>query len=132
MFSKYSEVFNHLMKQSWDHEAFVLGFLTGQAEKVKLGACNACMIRPPKQHLGTVESMAVDVANQYGLSVNMVSTKLGDEIWISKDPVFLNALKHVAENSPYWHKVRGRACGIPDIKIVENWHEVKNDDSNSR
>src|SRR3990167_3489879 len=57
---------------------FAAGFISGQAEKVYLGACTAAMFRPSADRRSVVESMLDEICGRYGLEW----VPMDDEIWI--------------------------------------------------
>ncbi len=104
--------------------AFAAGFVTGQAEKIYLGACDAAMFRPNKEDVNWLWPIVHDVCERYML----YSLSIGDEIWIfnRNDRQRLQELKELYlnghENSPHWHAVRAGLCGIPWCRIDEEFH----------
>lgn len=51
------------------YRAFAAGFVTGQAEKVYLGACVAAMFRPSEDRLSLMRELLDDITPRYGLTV---------------------------------------------------------------
>lgn len=108
--------------------AWTAGFVSGQAEKVYLGACKAAMFRPSDEHFEMVSQIAESVCRRYGLcmrrGVRGNPKKGGNEIWIYR---LENAdrigewLRH-EENSPKWHTLRAALCGIPANEIDFEFH----------
>ena len=103
---------------------FASGFISGQAEKIYLGAAGAAMFRPSAEWFNDVFNIAHQVARRYGLLVRVLETSVGSEIWIiveSMERTFLR-LPECGENSGCWHETRGRLCGIPEHAIDRNFH----------
>lgn len=97
---------------------FASGFVSGQAEKIYLGACHAAMFRPSGEWLATVETITAHVAKRYGLLVCVLPTSRGPEIWMCKSAEVcesISALRSMRENSPEWHRRRGLLCGVLEI-----------------
>lgn len=109
-------------------ELFAAGFAAGEAEKVYLGACRAAMFRPSEEHRTWILRVAVKLVVVYGLEVSLFErVEINDEIWIHKPEARdeLSQLSQMAANSPEWHTLRGRLCGIPDSNIDPKFHERK-------
>lgn len=124
----YLEALNQFCGTDEERKAFAAGHVNGQAEKVYLGACSAAMFRPqPENHewlLLTVQK----IAGRYGLRVNCQSYvdrgTVISEIWISrKGSVIVDEFTRYPVNSPTWHAVRARACGIPADEVDYVFHE---------
>lgn len=100
---------------------FAAGFVSGQAEKVYLGACRAAMFRPSAERYGMLIDVASDVARRYGLTV---VTGVKFEIWICRDEwaPMVRTLKDAEENSRIWHECRGFLCGIPFEECDYEFH----------
>lgn len=103
--------------------AFAAGFVSGQAEKVYLGACRAAMFRPSQDRSGMIEEIIKDVCSRYGLgTIYPVGTE--NEFWICRlewaDDVEL--LRVITENSPQWHAHRAYLCGVPESEIDYEFH----------
>ena len=62
--------------------AFAAGFVTGEAEKIYLGACAAAMFRPSKQHLDTLFRIALKASETYELSIRVLNCPDETEIWL--------------------------------------------------
>jgi hypothetical protein len=105
---------------------FAAGFVSGQAEKIYLGACRAAMFRPSEEWHSTVMGIVRQVAERYMLRVHELQTSRGVEIWLCKsrnDYTALVVLDHMEENSPEWHRRRGEMCGIPESDIDLEFHK---------
>lgn len=104
---------------------FAAGFIHGEAEKVYLGACQAAMFRPAKEHFSLVLGLAHDAASRYGLNLTTFPTgRPGGalEVWIHRSlPIGL--WNEFNENSPAWHITRGLACGVPQNEIDREFHK---------
>jgi hypothetical protein len=112
-----------------EYMAFQAGFMLGQAEKVYLGACQACMFRPSQKYFQAVLKLAGMVADIYELRVEVVkceySTETPYEIWLY-DPSYETMVlswTHEKLNSDGWHLRRAFACGIPVHKIDLEFHK---------
>lgn len=91
--------------------AFHAGFVNGQAEKVFLGACQACMFRPiPEEYQVNLE-LAIDAAIRYGLQCRTVC-RTKAELWLCHDDKILADLYTITENSPEWHALRAKLLGV--------------------
>lgn len=103
--------------------AFYAGFITGQAEKVHLGACMAAMFHPSPDHLRLVMEITADTATRYALSWRTIE----DEVWIYQPMV--ESLMYDVYRSLYLterqHVLRGLLCGIPVDRIDPQWHVTK-------
>lgn len=112
---------------------FAAGFVSGQAEKVYLGACRAAMFRPSQDRYGMLIETVNDVAARYGLCV-VAPIGSKQEIWICR-PAFernVQALQRIEEDTPFWHQHRAILCGVPfgevDIKFhLRNGHGCRCD-----
>lgn len=106
---------------------FAAGFVSGQAEKIYLGACQAAMFRPSPENHHMVMEIAVEVATRYGLSVDQLETSRGVEIWLCGSPTVALMIRNlstaVRENTPRWHEERGLLCGISPEQIDHKFHE---------
>ena len=96
------------------------GFVTGQAEKVYLGACMAAMFRPSEAYRDMVWHLVVDIARRYELCFDAI----GDETWIwhPKAHGLISAMVHACELSEEWHSIRGLLCGVPAREIDPTFH----------
>ena len=102
---------------------FAAGFVSGQAEKVYLGACYAAMFRPSQDRYGMLLETVQDVAKRYGLAV--VSPIGGkQEIWICRPEAIgvIERLHDIPEDCPKWHEHRGFLCGVPRQEIDYQFH----------
>ena len=103
---------------------FAAGFVSGEAEKVYLGACSAAMFRPSQDRMGMLSEIVEDVCQRYGL----VSFDGGrGELWICRNMDVWEALREmhamVPANSEEWHRRRAELCGIPLGEVDVNFHE---------
>lgn len=103
---------------------FDAGVTYGQAEKVYLGACMAVMFRPTDSYWDTKFKSCEDVCKLLKLSLMVISTSVGREIWISRpeNEEVVRSLPRFPENSPLWHMLRGSLCGIPLGEIDTQFH----------
>jgi hypothetical protein len=101
---------------------FAAGFVSGQAEKVYLGACRAAMFRPSPDRRAMLLEILEDVARRYGLHYTVEA----DEIWLWRDPGTANAIDQVfrrGDRDPAgYHRLRGMLCGVPPDEIDEQFH----------
>ena len=118
-----------LLRQCPDDQSafgcFALGTMSGQAEKVALGACRAFMVRPAPEWLEwTIEAMEL-ICGHYGL--RMFTDLPRGEVWGCADTVVLEDVQHCAsaleENGHLWHMTRARLCGIPENRVDVQYHE---------
>ncbi len=105
-------------------DAFAAGHVSGQAEKVYLGACKAAMFRPqPDRHAWLLEVVQA-IAGRYGLQVQcltyMDGGEIRNEIWISRQGV--GKWLDYPVNSQQWHTLRGLVCGVPLGEIDGLFH----------
>lgn len=107
--------------------AFAAGHVSGNAEKVYLGACDAAMFRPQPESHERLFGIVAAIAGRYGLCVQSLPYELDGktvfEIWISRDGTgeWLN----FPVNSGAWHAARGNACGVPHGETDFKFHERK-------
>lgn len=109
-----------------DVRLFVAGHMTGQAEKIYLGACTAAMFRPSPEYRGFALAALGKLSAIYGLEVSVFERpEIADEIWLHIPEALteVGELSQLVINSPEWHAVRGRLCGIPENKIDPLFHE---------
>ena len=104
---------------------FAAGFVSGEAEKVYLGACPAAMFRPSSDNLWWLREVVIDVMRRYGLW----HWQIGDELWIFR-PDYFDQLKELEDlheakevNTPRWHGLRAELCGVPEAEIDLAFHE---------
>lgn len=105
---------------------FAAGFVSGEAEKVYLGACRAAMFRPSSEWKETLLAIVEDVAERYGLVIEMLKTSRGPEIWLCKDQDAVGTVRLISgleENSPEWHIMRGHMCGVPHYHLDIEFHK---------
>ena len=104
---------------------FAAGFISGQAEKIYLGACQAAMSRPSDDWWPTVMVIVHKVASRYSLAVATLPTSRGSEVWLCRSAAVAGAvlrLADLAENSPEWHTQRGLLCGVPVHQLDPQFH----------
>ena len=106
-------------------ELFSWGHLTGQAEKVYLGACYAAMFRPGTTERDRFVERLRAICEIYGLSYMALGTKRGVEFWIHRVGYLhrVGRLKDLTEDSPEAHALRGFLCGVPADEIDRQFHE---------
>lgn len=106
-------------------ETFAAGHLSGQAEKIYLGACLAAMVRPSRLYRSWCLHVCTKLSAIYGLEVSVFERdEIADEIWIHKPEArpFLEELNALEVNSRLWHHIRGFLCGIPAAEIDTHFH----------
>lgn len=113
----YLEAFNGLTELQ--RECFIYGFISGQAEKVYLGACKAAMFRPSQELWDDELTIIQTVCHRYRLA----HTVIEGEIWIHRHGTLVGDWTKFPRNSPEWHYMRARACGIPPGEIDVKFHE---------
>lgn len=96
---------------------FAAGFITGQMEKVYLGACGAVMFRPKDEDYEMVLEIVQQTAKEYGLNHEPIR----DEIWAYHPSVPPQIITHCREFQ-LDHFVRGMLCGVPLREIDYNFH----------
>jgi len=109
---------------------FAAGHLTGQAEKVYLGACRAAMVRPSEDYRQWCLTVAIHLSSIYGLEISVFEREeIKDEIWIhrpdARSQVQLLGCPDIEVNSRFWHMIRGDLCGVPPGHIDHQFHERK-------
>ena len=123
-------IFSRCLKKLTDGETnpvklFCAGHLTGNAEKIYLGACLASMSRPSPEYHEWLLQCAIVLSSEYGLEVTMFERpEIAEEIWIHK-PEAKNSLTRLTQleyNSLEWHCTRGWLCGIPIEDIDPEFH----------
>lgn len=108
-----------------ERRVFAKGFVSGQAEKVYLGACQAAMFRPSDTTFDFILSDVQEVCERYKLHYFVFYLASIIEIWIYRSGFQIGAWYEFAKDSPEWHKCRAIACGIPESEIDVNFHERK-------
>lgn len=111
--------------QECELRAFSAGHMVGQAEKIYLGACSAAMFRPSPSYREWAVIAAIKISAIYGLQVSVFEREeIKDEIWIHKKTLNweISLLNGLDVNSPEWHSLRGRLCGIPEYDLDPNFH----------
>lgn len=105
---------------------YAAGMASGQAEKIYLGACQAAMFRPSKEHHGKMLAVCVYLSGVYGLEVSVFNRpEIWNEIWLHTDKcghLLYNTLHNEDVDSPIWHTVRGMLCGVPFNQIDSDFH----------
>lgn len=124
----YLESLNQFCTNDEQRKAFAAGHVNGQAEKVYLGACIAAMFRPQPENHEWLLAIVEAIAGRYGLRVLCLSYvdrgTLINEIWISRrDSIIVSEWDKYPVNSPTWHSIRGRACGVPADEVDYVFHE---------
>ena len=123
----WSEVYRDYVTNEEQMRIFSAGFTLGQAEKVYLGACPACMSRPSNKEFDWKLKQTKDIADRYGLSVTVCPSgqdETANEIWVHR-PDYDGVgqwLSHYV-NTPAWHVLRAQACGIPDMEVDYEFHK---------
>jgi hypothetical protein len=105
--------------------ALACGFVSGQAEKVYLGACPAAMFRPSDDNYQWLLNEVIKIANRYGLVVSIIASGVfatPREIWITRNSKGLGRWMHCSVNSEAWHIWRAVACGIPLDEVDPDFH----------
>lgn len=111
---------------------FSAGFVTGEAEKVHLGACQAAMFRPSADRLDWMAGICGRVCLEYDLGLSTLDTARGRELWIyrASDSFALDRLHQLGEmvrsdevNTPRWHAIRGLLCGVPASELDVEFHK---------
>lgn len=106
-------------------KSFAAGHMTGQAEKIYLGACPAAMFRPTLEYRDWCLACCMYLSSLYGLEVSVFdSPGLEDEVWIHKPSHtgVVGSIQNEAPNSPSWHYLRGLLCGISQSDIDPEFH----------
>lgn len=104
---------------------FAAGFMSGQAEKIYLGACRAAMFRPSAEYLPVIREILQKIADRYHLWIESLNTAQGEELWLCADPRVATEIRQLAdikENCGAWHLKRGILCGVPLKKIDTDFH----------
>lgn len=107
-----------------EHLTFSLGFMTGEAEKIYLGACVAAMFRP-----GSPESMQIQelFAKRLQQIYGVEPLVFFDELWIFRPTtdviVAMESMRRAEKNSSEYHRIRAELCGIPLKWIDYEFHK---------
>jgi hypothetical protein len=122
----YNEGMLAYCKNVEEERLFAAGFVSGQAEKVYLGACRAAMFRPSPEKRDMLIEVVVEVAKRYDLAVDY----LLDEIWILRRTredqwALFSRLQDEEVNSPIWHTWRAYLCGVPAEEVDLDFHKRK-------
>ena len=113
----YQEAFNKL--NAGYITDFWKGFLVGQAEKVFMGVCPACMIAVDKEQQLLAKWIALDVCSVYEPFTISLELESRVEIWIAKKEQDLIDL----QNYKYNNHFRGKLCGYAD-EIIDMDHVI--------
>lgn len=98
---------------------FAAGFITGQMEKVYLGACGAAMFRPKDEDYEMVLEIIERSVEEYGLNI----LRVHDEIWVHHSSIPLQVISYCSDKeSKLGHFVRSMLCGVPLREIDYNFH----------
>lgn len=108
-----------------ERRAFAKGFMSGQAEKVYLGACPAAMFRPSETTFAWLLEDVEEICDRYGLSHHVFNMGTVREIWICRHSFGIGNWYIYQKDSPEWHKMRAIACGIPSSEVDYKFHERK-------
>lgn len=119
-----------LYKKQFDHftggnpdlvRVFAAGFVSGQAEKIYLGACAAAMFRPAKENLDLVLEIVEQVKGTYGL----YSHQIDEEIWLFGVETIpaIAVLANTVRETRAWHLIRGMLTGVPLRAIDYEFHK---------
>ncbi len=123
---KFLSALSHFTAQTRDPvQLFSAGHMTGQAEKIYLGACAAAMFRPSTEYSAWALQAAVYLSGLYGLQVNVFARdEIKDEIWLhrAEHEGGIRSLQSEEYNSPAWHYLRGLLCGVPLGQIDPEFH----------
>lgn len=106
-------------------KAFAFGFATGQAEKVHLGACQACMFRPDLESFEWYVTEVAEIAKCFGLKVTVLDSRCPEtprEIWLHREGVEVGKWVTHETNSEEWHRLRAEVCGIPMSEVDKEYH----------
>lgn len=111
-------------KTEAEYRAFACGYVAGQAEKIYLGVCGAAMFRPGREHLPWYFAEVSKIAKTYGLHTSLVQHKDSDtaEIWIHRKGLMMSDWMAKGLNTPEYHTIRARLCGIPEADIDTQYH----------
>ncbi|MEK7561025.1 MAG: hypothetical protein AAB539_03665 [Patescibacteria group bacterium] len=104
---------------------FAAGFVTGQAEKVYIGACKAAMFRPSEEYRDMFMRILTDTKERYGLAL----TSFNGELWIARpeNVTLVESIFNLVPNSAEWHELRGQLCGVPPQEIDLKFHLRRGD-----
>jgi hypothetical protein len=103
---------------------FAAGFVTGQAEKIYLGACAAAMFRPSPEHMVMLREVVQETAQRYGL---VAVTSHQGELWLCQPQVKGLVLCQDVRSGRdgVYHALRALLCGIPASQIDLSYHQHK-------
>lgn len=103
---------------------FAAGFVSGEGEKVYLGASPAAMFRPSERQYG---SMIREVLNDVAARYELTWTRILGEYWIYRGQYAqqIDELRFLEIDSPEWHRLRAKLCGVPEVEVDEHFHMRK-------
>jgi hypothetical protein len=109
-------------KTEAEYWAFSAGFVIGQAEKVRLGACRAAMFRPLAKEKKLLLKIIRDACKRFELEY--VDIGIDGEIWIVRKGSLgcIEQLLRFEKNSIGWHHERAYLCGVPSSEVDEHFH----------
>lgn len=105
---------------------FVTGFVTGQAEKVHIGACRAAMFHPEVFNFELVHEIAANIAGIYGLQMHVFICGERREIWLvhpNAEAAYEAMVRTIEFGASLAtaNKLRGDLCGVEDIDPEYPW-----------
>ena len=107
-----------------DQILFAIGYYYGQCEKVYLGACRACMLRPDEHDWDVCLKAIYQIAERLNLDVTTVPIGMegrDQEIWVTQPGTILD-FREVPPDTGSWHIRRAILCGILEDQIDPNYH----------
>jgi hypothetical protein len=90
---------------------FTYGFLCGQAEKVKAGACHASMSAPLHKDADWVREAVAAIAKKYGLFSYEYLRRNRTQFWFIREQAIAEAIENVINSNVD----RAILCGIAEI-----------------
>ncbi len=103
--------------------SFSFGFAAGEAEKIYLGACIGAMFRPREDFQPVLSVFLSRLCIIYSLN----SGRDRDELWLFAQTVeasdLFEKMKNCVFNSPDYHSIRAKLCGIPESEIDLEFHK---------
>ena len=97
-----------------DLKSFTAGFLSGIAEKVHMGACQASMASPKNADAEWVRPIVADIAVEYGLVTAEVERINRTEFWFFRHPTVRDALLQRPNDNFF----RASICGL-DVALFD-------------
>ena len=100
-------------------EPFIAGFMTGQAEKVYLGVCPACVAIPRLDDFDWCFKQCGEIAAVYKLHLRVWKHDGKGEVWFLNDTglklwaVLQQTLANNPDDNPAINRCRAQLCGIP-------------------